>query len=112
MTTSNELPYDGALTAVKRIEAALSDSNATQKTADAELASAHEEAELLLASARAAGLRAGDDRRRSLLADAEADAHIIRAESVAQMDRIRSRTTAAQDELVAALTCLLLFGEV
>ena len=112
MTTSNELPYGGALMAVRRIEAALSERDATQKTAEAELASAHEEAERLLASARAAGLRAGLDRRRSLLADAEIDAHTIRAESIAQMDRIRCRTTAARDELVASLTCLLLFEEV
>jgi hypothetical protein len=109
---SDELPYGGALMAVRRIEAALSERDATQRTAEAELASAHEEAERLLANARAAGLRAGLDRRRSLLDAAETDAQAIRAESVAQMDRIRCRTTAARDELVAALTSLLLFEEV
>jgi hypothetical protein len=98
--------------AVKRIEAALSERDTTQVTAETELASAHEEAERLLASARAAGLHAGLDRRRSLLADAETDAHTIRAESVAEVDLIRSRTTKARDELVAALTSLLLFEEV
>ena len=112
MTAANELPYGGALNAVRRIEAALSERDATQETAEAELVSAHEEAERLLAGARAAGLEAGQERRRSLLAAADADARTIRAESVIQIDRIRSRTAAARDELVAALTRLLLFDGV
>jgi hypothetical protein len=98
--------------AVRRIEAALSERDAAQGTAEAELASAHEESERLLANARAAGLRAGLDRRRSLLDAAETDAQTIRAESVTEMDRIRCRTSAARDELVAALTNLLLPEEV
>ena len=95
MTTSNELPYGGALMAVRRIEAAISERDDRQKSAEAELVSAQEEAERLLVSARAAGHRAGLDRRRSLLDLAETDVRTIRAESIAEMDRINSRTAAA-----------------
>ncbi len=70
MTRANGLPYTGALEAVRRIENALTERDASRGETDAELADARAEAERLLAAAHAAGTRAAEERRDTLLASA------------------------------------------
>jgi hypothetical protein len=111
MTSPHELPYAGALDAVRRIEAALTTRDAARSEADSELDAAHVEAERLMAAARAAGTRAGEDRRVAVLARAHADAAAIRSAGEAEALRLRRRMSVARDPLGAELTQLLLLEE-
>lgn len=111
MTTPNGLPYTGALDAVQRIEAAIAERDAARVASDAALDAAHAEADRLLAAARAAGNRAGEERRRAILAEARADVETVRAHGDAAARRLGERAAKARDELAAEFTALLLAGE-
>ena len=111
MTSPHELPYAGALDAVRRIESALTERDAARAEADSELAAAHVEAERLLAAARVAGTRAGEDRRIAILTRARADAAVIRSGGEAEARRLGRRISVARDALAAELTLLLLVEE-
>lgn len=111
MTSPHELPYAGALEAVRRIESALTERDAASAEADSELAAAHVEAERLLAAARVAGTRAGEDRRIAILTRARADAAEIRSDGAAEARRLGGRIAVARYALAAELTLLLLVEE-
>jgi hypothetical protein len=111
MTIPHELPYAGALDAVRRIEAAFTERDAARDVADAELNAAHAKAECLLCAARVAGRRAGEDRRVAILTRARADAEAIRSGGDAEARQLGIRMSAARDELAAELTSLLLIEE-
>src|SRR4051794_10916920 len=106
MTNANGLPYVGALDAVKRIETALTERDAAREASDTELGAAHREAERLLAAARIAGTRAGEDRRGAMLARAGAEAEAIRSDGDVEARRLGSRVVAEQDRLAAEFTAL------
>lgn len=111
MTVPHELPYTGALDAVRRIETALTERDAAREVTDAELDAAHAEAERLLSAARVAGKRAGEDRRNAILTRARADAQAIRSGGSAEARQLGSRMSVARDALAAELTPLLLIEE-
>lgn len=111
MTVPNALPYGGALDAVRRIETALTERNAADDTAEAELALAHEQAEQLLAAARAAGKRTGRDRHDAVLAEADAEVRAIHSRGEAEVKLLDERVSRAREVLVAELTALLLIEE-
>ena len=64
--------------------------------------------ETVAADARQAGQKAGRRRSDALVAEAEAEAAAIRADSSARADELRRRASAGRDELIAELTELLL----
>lgn len=107
MTKPNGLPYVGALDAVQRIEAAITERDAARAASDDVLDAAHAEAERLLSAARVAGTRAGEERRLAILAEAHADAETIRAHGDAEAHQLGERVSAARDELSAEFTALL-----
>lgn len=111
MTVPHELPYTGALGAVRRIETALTERDAARDATDAELDAAHGEAERLMSAARVAGTRAGEDRRIATLTRARADAQAIRSGGDAEAQQLGSRMSVARDVLAAELTPLLLIEE-
>ena len=111
MSASTGLPFSGALDAVQQIELAARERDQTRQTADTKLASAHEAAEKLLADARNAGQRAGQQRRDILLAEAETDVLTIRHTAATTADRIGERTGAALPVLLDRLTAVLLLDE-
>jgi len=111
MTSPQELPYAGALDAVRRIEVTLTERDAARDVLDAELNAAHAEAERLLSAARTAGTRAGEDRRIAILTRARADAQAIRSGGDAEARQLGNRMSAARDALAAELTPLLLIEE-
>ncbi|WP_445189169.1 hypothetical protein ACTXG6_19130 [Pseudonocardia sp. Cha107L01] len=111
MTSPHELPYAGALDAVRRIETALTERDAARDGLDAELNAAHMEAERLLAAARIAGRRAGEDRRIAILTRARADAQAIRSGGETEARRLGIRMSEARDVLAAELLPLLLVEE-
>lgn len=111
MTVPNGLPYVGALDAVKRIETALTERDAARAASDAALDAAHSEAQRLLSVARAAGTRAGEERRAALLVRAEADAKVIRSGGDAEVRRLGRGLSAERDQLAAEFTALLLVKE-
>ena len=111
MTAPHELPYAGALDAVRRIETALTERDAARTVTDAELDAAHTEAERLLSAARIAGTRAGQDRRVAILTRARTDAQAIRSVGEAEARQLASRMSVARDVLAAELTQLLLVEE-
>jgi hypothetical protein len=111
MTTPNGLPYVGALDAVQRIEAALTERDAARAASDDALDAAHAEAERLLAAARVAGTRAGEERRATILAQAHADAEAIRSRGDAEARQLGERVSAERDLLAGEFTALLLVGE-
>jgi hypothetical protein len=111
MTGPHGLPYAGALDAVKKIESALAERDATRAALDHELDAARAEAERLLSAARAAGARAGEERRLALLAEAEADAEVIRSAGDAENRELGRRMSAERDTLAAEFTALLLDEE-
>jgi hypothetical protein len=111
VTNPNGLPYAGALEAVKRIENALTERDATREETDAELNAARAEAERLLAAAHVAGTRAADERRDALLASAHADAEMIRAAGDAEARQLGERVSAHREMLAAELTALILVEE-
>lgn len=99
-------PHD-ALGAVRRLERALEE-RAGGDTVEAALDAAREEAERLLAHARAAGDAEGRRRRAALLAAADAEATSIRAAGEAEADELLRRVAAERDELVAEFTAAVL----
>jgi vacuolar-type H+-ATPase subunit H len=111
MTGRPGLPYAGALDAVKRIENALAERDAAREASDSELDAAHAEAERLLSAARTAGTRAGEERRVALLAQAQADAEVIRSTGDAEAEELGRRMSAVRDALAAECTALLLSAE-
>lgn len=111
MTDSHELPYAGALDAVRRIETALSERDAAHDATDSVLDAAHAEAERLLSAARTAGMRAGQDRRTAILTRAHAESQAIRSGGDAEAGRLASRMAVARDVLATELTPLLLISE-
>ncbi len=111
MTSPNGLPYAGALDAVRRIENALTERDASREETDAELADALAEAERLLAAAHVAGTRAAKERRDALLASAHADAELIRAAGEAEAHKLRTRVSADREKLAAELAALILIEE-
>ena len=98
-------PHD-ALGAVRRLESALEERTGGD-TAEVAL----EEAERLLAHARAAGDDEGRRRRAALLAAADAEATAIRAAGEAEADELLRRVDAEREELVAEFTAAVLPGE-
>lgn len=108
MIVPHQLPYAGALGAVRRIETALAQRDAAHDVASSELDAAHAEAERLLLAARVAGGRAGEDRRVAILARARADARAIRSAGDAEARQLSSRMAEARDMLAAELAPLLL----
>ena len=95
-----------ALGAVRRLESALEE-RAGGDT-EAALDAAREEAERLLADARAAGDDEGCRRRAAVLAAADAEAMAIRAAGEAAADELLRRVAAERDELVAEFTAAVL----
>jgi hypothetical protein len=111
MTSPNGLPYAGALEAVKRIENALAERDASREETAVELNTARTEAERLLAAAHVAGTRAAEERRDALLASAHADAEVIRAAGDAEARQLGKRVSADGEMLAAELTALILVEE-
>jgi hypothetical protein len=111
MTSAHGLPYLGALDAVKRIENALTERDAARQASESELDAAHAEAERLLSAARIAGTRAGEERRVALLAQAHADAEVIRSTGEAEAQEFGRRVSAERDAMAAEFTELLLIEE-
>jgi hypothetical protein len=107
MTAPNgSLPHD-ALGAVRRLERVLEERTGSA-AAEAALDAAREEAERLLADARAGGDVEGRRRRAALLAAADAEATSIRAAGEAEADELLRRVAAERDELVAEFTAAVL----
>ncbi len=98
----------GALEAVRQLERTLAARGDARDLAESALDSARAEAERLLAGARRAGTEAGRRRRAAVLAEAESETAAIRAAGDAEARELLERVAAAQDELVAELTALLL----
>ena len=111
MTDSHGLPYPGALDAVKKIESALAERDAARDALHSELDAARAEAERLLSAARAAGTQAAAERRLEMLAQAQADAEVIRSTGAAEAKEIGRRISAERDALAAEFTALLLDEE-
>lgn len=111
MTGPHGLPYAGALDAVKRIETALAERDAAREASDSELDAARAEAERLLSAAHSAGTRAGEDRRLASLAQARADAEVIRSSGDAEARELGRRVSAERDVVAAEYTALLLSEE-
>lgn len=111
MSSTNGLPYLGALDAVKRIENALTQRDAAREVSESELDAAHAEAERLLSAARTAGTRAGEERRVALLARAQADAEVIRSTGEAEAQELGRRVSAERDAVAAEFTAFLLIEE-
>lgn len=107
MNSSTELPFSGALAAVQQIELAARERDQARQAADLALASAQEAAEKLVADAREAGRRAAKQRHDSRVAEAQADALVIRATAAQAADKIGEQAAAAP-ELLDRLTELLL----
>jgi hypothetical protein len=108
VTTPNQLPFLGALDAVHRIEAALTQRDAALAASDDALDAAHTEAEALLSAARVAGTRAGDTRRDTILARAHADAEAIRSDGDAEVRQLGRRVSAERDRLAGEFARLLM----
>jgi vacuolar-type H+-ATPase subunit H len=111
MTLETELPFDGALDAVKRIEAAISARNTARDTAEEGAAAAHAEAGRILADARRAGAEAGQERRAAILSNAGADAAAIRARGATHAEEIITKTLLNNPQLLAMLIPLVLQEE-
>jgi vacuolar-type H+-ATPase subunit H len=107
MTEPHGLPYPGALDAVKKIENALAERDAAREASESERDAARAEAERLLSAARTAGMRAGEERRLALLAQAQADAEVIRSTGDAEAGELGGRMSAERDALAAGFTALL-----
>src|SRR5689334_4678158 len=111
MTNPHGLPYAGALDAVKRIESALGERDATRLALDSNLDEAHVEAERLLSESHIAGVRAAEARRVALLARADADAEAIRSGGVAEARQTARSVSAQRNVLAAEFTAFLLVEE-
>jgi hypothetical protein len=108
MTIENELPFRGALDAVREIEEAIQARDTARDVADAELETARAEAERLLREARRTGAAQGQASGQAILAAAEADAAAIRSRGVATAEQLIERTTAEGPRLRALLVPALL----
>ena len=108
MTAPNAAPPVGALEAVQQLESALAERADACGIAEAGMDAARAEAERLLGDARRTGSEAGRRRRDEILAEAEAEAHAIRAGAEADVLEFRERVSARRDELIAELTALVL----
>jgi hypothetical protein len=108
MTAANATPPTGALEAVQELESALAERADARGTAEVGIDAARAEAERLLADARRIGLEAGRRRRDEILAAAAADARGIRGSADAEVQELRERVSAHNDELIAELTALVL----
>lgn len=108
MTAVNDTAAHGGLDAVFELERALEDRDDARGAADAAVDNAREEAERLLAEARASGTETGRRRHAALIADAEADAEAIRVAGEAAAQELLERVSSERDELIARLTTLLL----
>jgi hypothetical protein len=111
MTGPHGLPYAGAWDAVKRIETALSERDAAHEASDSEMDAARAEAARLLSAARLAGTRAGAERRAAMLAQAQADAEVIRSHGDVEARQLGKRLSTERDRLAAELTAVLLVEE-
>jgi vacuolar-type H+-ATPase subunit H len=111
MTGPHGLPYVGALDAVRRIETALTQRDAAREASDLELDTARAEADRLLSAARAAGTRTGQERRDAMLAQAQADAEVIRSGGDADARQLGLRVSAERDRVAADFTAFLLVEE-
>ena len=111
MTAPNGSPLGGALEAVRRLEGALEAGNQARAEAEAALDAAREEAERLLADARAVGSVAGRRRRAEVLEASEAEAMAIRAAAEADAEELHGRVSAERHELVAELASIVLGRE-
>jgi vacuolar-type H+-ATPase subunit H len=107
MTARDGSPPHDALGAVRRLESALEERTGGD-TSEAALDAAREEAERLLADARAAGDGEGRRRRAALLTAADVEATSIRAAGEAEADELLRRVAAERDELVAEFTAAVL----
>jgi hypothetical protein len=96
-----------ALDAVRRLESELEERSGGD-TAEAALDAAREEAERLLAAARAAGDDEGRRRRAALFAAADAEATSIRAAGEAEADALLRRVAVERHELIAEFTAAVL----
>jgi vacuolar-type H+-ATPase subunit H len=112
MTAPNGSPLGGPLEAVRRLEGALEAGNQARVEAEDALDAAHEEAERLLADARAVGSLAGRRRRAEVLEASEAEAMAIRAAGEADTEELQRRVSAERHELVAELVAIVLGQEV
>lgn len=110
MSTGAQLPFEGALDAVVRIEATIAERDAARERADSVLSQARAEADRLLAAARAAGVQAGEARRARVLAEATADADQIRADAADAASEINRHVAADLEQLVAQLAGIVLPG--
>lgn len=111
MSTHGDLPFDGALEAVQRVETELAERDTSRATADRALTRAREEADQLIAAARAAGDRAGEARRAALMAEADEEVRAIRARGSSDAAKLRHRVGLARDQLVRELTDVVLGTE-
>jgi hypothetical protein len=110
MTAPNGSSPHDALGAVRRLERTLEERTGND-AGEAALDAAREEAERLLADARAAGDDEGGRRRAALLAAADAEAMSIRVAGQAEADELLRRVAAERDELVAEFIAAVLPGE-
>jgi hypothetical protein len=111
MTAPSGSSLRGALEAVRRLEGALEAGNHARVEADDALVAAREEADRLLADARAAGNVAGRRRRDEILHASEAEAMAIHAAGDADAKELLRRVSAERDELVAELAAIVLAQE-
>ena len=107
MTASNGSSPLDALGAVRRLERALEERTGND-AAEAALDTAREEAQRLLADARARGDDEGRRRRAALLAAADAEATSIRAAGEAEAGDLLRRVAVERDELVAEFNAAVL----
>lgn len=108
MTVESELPFLGALDAVREIEAAIEARDSARDAASSELEEARAEAARLLLDARRVGALEGQDRRREVLAVAEAEATAIRTRGVATAEQLLERVSAQGPHLLGMLVPVLL----
>lgn len=111
MAVETELPFDGALDAVRRIEAAISARHTARDKAGEEMAAARAEAKRILVDAQRAGTEAGRERRAAILSEAGADAAAIRARGATDVEEIITKTRLNSPQLLAMLIPLLLQKE-
>jgi vacuolar-type H+-ATPase subunit H len=111
MTAQNGSSRPGALEAVRRLEGALEAGDQARVEAQDALDAAREEAERLLADARAVGSVAGRRRRAEVLEASEVEAMAIRAAGEADAEELQRRVSAERHELVAELAAIVLGQE-
>jgi vacuolar-type H+-ATPase subunit H len=111
MTVPSGSSPQGALDAVRRLESALEAGDHARVADEDALDAAREEAERLLADARADGDGEGRRRRAELLKAAETEAMAIRVAGEAEARELLRSVSAERDELVAEFTAIVLGQE-